>query len=1268
MAINRKKKEDGSTAPTCLSEKLELKHQCSNCKTLVPGKKFRPKHSKCTNTNVIINNAEVNTASPIAEKKSKRNREKDSTPSPRLRSKRVNTSMTPINFVKNVIGKLKWRSSTPATEESKTSIRTANDADIAAERGENLSVNLFSSPKASTSSSERITMLHSFKEMLRSPLSRKKGSAYHVSPPMTIENCHIGQVEALQNIFNSPERTAAVDPLTLDAVNGRSFSGEVEPLPSNPPQTRDTERNLEEPFQEEIRIDSAIETIWNKVQEGGTDSRIRGLAVAIFNHVQNEQNKATVISMKYKLPGKSEANQSFAKITKAVRLKGKTKEWGTPKVKANWISTRVSLLQAILDESCNIEDIVLQKDVVAALARSMIGKVIWTSKTSMLDVTDCMVLQSDHTLSTNNIQSILLSAEKLMDNMIKICPTRLKMKIGQMERTRFAKCFHKLVTCSIGDESAECVFYYIKNLPFLFESMVSSPIAEGTFEESILFSNFVKTMIFGRGIDRGGSDIMDMWRLVNQIRGNDGKKVVPGGVVEDASETYDNLKKTVLGPERNKMTHLLEEEKIFVLTFDLRDEESRKSFDARAAMVQFEGPNDNSFDNKTLKVRPILLPGYLDLAGSSQEEEFEERAVFARDTDRELPCTIKLIDSMIVNGESNLPIRLVRIVHPETDHGDKECHEIVGFEVLSPTNYADVLYTFRFAFPIAHESSKLQKSSIIATCYNSMVIYSDDGKMINMVAGLGTNSCTYNCPKCLKRCDCQAISTFVKEFGVQFPDDVVFEDYQLREGDEYSYDALYSQAKARMGGNNEYTLTKSKNTHGNIEATKSVLSEPIRRTDIHSVHGDALHLHEGMASHLTRATLHLLAEAVSDVEIPYSIDAMTEEALKFSEEVFKLKESAAFKKSEVKFKETRKMVDGANRSLKKIVDKDSPEANECLNSLKASKIQLHTWARTSGHSQMIKKIKGASKFLSMIKGKKTKEKIANLRGLTQTEYLFTKSIRNEAGKFNKQHGGLELTGRRNMLMLEDEARKRIKEIVSESYKEDETINAKVRFIMEWWETSGYHLYRLGERMKDQQKVTPDKLHEMKFEFAHYLGLWYNMVTWKNPLYWKLHVVMCCFIPFAEKTGMGGRVAAEGFENKHFVARHQKELLDSIPQTGLRVQKLNERNQVFLCPGFAEKKKKIISNSIRLGKKPNGYKTKGLKTKHNEEIEQYQEAELVPDGEGFIDIDDILIHEKVIDMYLFYMRGKVPGQFAKPIEDREDFGTKVKSESMYKKNN
>ena len=60
---------------------------------------------------------------------------------------------------------------------------------------------------------------------------------------------------------------------------------------------------------------------------------------------------------------------------------------------------------------------------------------------------------------------------------------------------------------------------------------------------------------------------------------------------------------------------------------------------------------------------------------------------------------------------------------------------------------------------------------------------------------------------------------------------------------------------------------------------------------------------------------------------------------------------------------------------------------------------------------------------------------------------------------------------------------------------------------------------------------------------------------------------------------------------------------------------------------------------------------------------------MPDGEGFIDIDDILIHEKVIDMmYLFYMRGKVPGQFAKPIEDHEDFGTKVKSESMYKKNN
>ena len=153
----------------------------------------------------------------------------------------------------------------------------------------------------------------------------------------------------------------------------RLFSGEVEPLPSNSPQTR----NLEEPLQEEIHIDSAIETICNKVQEGGIDTRIRGLAVAIFNRVESEQNKATIISMKYKLPKtkRRDTNQSFAKIPKATRLKGKTKEWEKPKSKAKWISTRVSLLQAILDESCNPEDILLQKEVVAALVESMVGKV-----------------------------------------------------------------------------------------------------------------------------------------------------------------------------------------------------------------------------------------------------------------------------------------------------------------------------------------------------------------------------------------------------------------------------------------------------------------------------------------------------------------------------------------------------------------------------------------------------------------------------------------------------------------------------------------------------------------------------------------------------------------------------------------------------------------------------------------------------------------------------------------------------------------------------
>ena len=163
--------------------------------------------------------------------------------------------------------------------------------------------------------------------------------------------------------------------------------------------------------------------------------------------------------------------------------------------------------------------------------------------------------------------------------------------------------------------------------------------------------------------------------------------------------------------------------------------------------------------------------------------------------------------------------------------------------------------------------------------------------------------------------------------------------------------------------------------------------------------------------------------------------------------------------------------------------------------------------------------------------------------------------------------------------------------------------------------------------------------------------------------------MCITIPFAKRTGMAGRPSAEAFKNKHHWMNILKALLSPLPHTGLRVRKLSQRQQVYLLPGISERKDKIAKKSVRLGERGE-YKTKGTQFQQTENIDKYDpdgENDMIPDEEGFIEIDECLIHKDVIDMYLFYTGGKVPDVFSSPIDNREDLGTKVKYESKYDRN-
>ena len=161
---------------------------------------------------------------------------------------------------------------------------------------------------------------------------------------------------------------------------------------------------------------------------------------------------------------------------------------------------------------------------------------------------------------------------------------------------------------------------------------------------------------------------------------------------------------------------------------------------------------------------------------------------------------------------------------------------------------------------------------------------------------------------------------------------------------------------------------------------------------------------------------------------------------------------------------------------------------------------------------------------------------------------------------------MELTGRRGINVLEN--CKKIHKLVCEGCHGDEN-EADVRENMNTWLALSIELYPISKACNDQSKQTDTKHKKLKGHIAEYLKLWFQYITYKNPIYPKLHSLICGLIFFHGKYGMLGRVNAQGFENKHFQMRLIKYLLGRIAQKGLRVQKTAQRSQVCFVEGLHE---------------------------------------------------------------------------------------------------
>jgi hypothetical protein len=259
---------------------------------------------------------------------------------------------------------------------------------------------------------------------------------------------------------------------------------------------------------------------------------------------------------------------------------------------------------------------------------------------------------------------------------------------------------------------------------------------------------------------------------------------------------------------------------------------------------------------------------------------------------------------------------------------------------------------------------------------------------------------------------------------------------------------------------------------------------------------------------------------------------------------------------------------------------------------------------------------------------------------------------------------MELTTARGMLAME--CCQPVYDITCQAYAgADPNWNAKVKEVVDWWLELAGILYEMGKLMKSQKKMTEDRIQMLEVLIVKYAVLWRKKITYKNPVFWKMHIMECCFINFVRVTGMSGRASAEGMENKHFHMGKLKAMMAPVVKTDVRVAKLSQRQQIYLLPGLAKKFEKIESRTKRTGRR-GPYKNKGLVTRNTEEViellDEDDDDDDVPEGHFEVANEGILPNE-FAELYNFYKTRLMPEHWRKPFESDECLAAKQSLEPL-----
>jgi hypothetical protein len=150
---------------------------------------------------------------------------------------------------------------------------------------------------------------------------------------------------------------------------------------------------------------------------------------------------------------------------------------------------------------CGENDTEAQRNVLTSLVEKRMNGILICEK-FLLDVDDCIAVREiAGGLSTNTLLSVLDSILKLLGT-TKLFPTQLKKKIGAREWAELLEVKSTCIAVKVQDgKEANCVFYWVPNVPLLCEMFISSAINDKMQEDLIDFSFYCNMHIFFRGID-----------------------------------------------------------------------------------------------------------------------------------------------------------------------------------------------------------------------------------------------------------------------------------------------------------------------------------------------------------------------------------------------------------------------------------------------------------------------------------------------------------------------------------------------------------------------------------------------------------------------------------------------------------------------------------------------------------------------------------------------------------------------------------------------